>query len=65
MPVLQAEESMVLLTRYSKTSVSDFGVCTISWRVTIFACFKSFKSDTKKKKVSIVGHHWDGKLQSF
>ena len=28
--VLQAEESMVPLTRYSKTSVSDFGVCTIS-----------------------------------
>lgn len=39
----------VCLTRYSNTSVSDFCVWMISWRVTMLACFRSFNKDTEDK----------------
>lgn len=35
------------LTRYSKTSVSDLSVWTMSCSVTMLACFKSFSNETK------------------
>lgn len=41
------------LTRYSKTSVSDLSVWTMSCSVTMLACFRSFSRDTKKR-VSVI-----------
>lgn len=38
------------LTRYSKTSVSDLSVWTMSCSVTMLACFRSFSRDTKTHK---------------
>ena len=39
-----------MLTRYSKTRVKDLSVWTMSCKVTIFACFRSFNSETAKQK---------------
>lgn len=36
----------VILTRYSKTNVSDLSVWTMSCSVTMLACFRSFSNDT-------------------
>lgn len=36
------------LTRYSNTSVRHLSVWIMSWRVTILACFKSFRRDTRR-----------------
>ena len=40
------------LTTYSKTKVKVSLVWTISWRVTMFACFNSFKSDASRIAVN-------------
>lgn len=37
------------LTRYSKTSVSDLSVWTMSCSVTMLACFRSFSNDTVRR----------------
>lgn len=39
-----------LPTRYSKTSVRDLSVWTMSCNVTMLACFRSFRSDTEGEK---------------
>lgn len=39
-------EGCLVLTRYSKTSVSDLSVWTMSCSVTMLACFRSFRRET-------------------
>lgn len=40
------------LTTYSNTNVKVSLVCTMSWSVTIFACFNSFKRDASRIAVN-------------
>lgn len=44
--------NLVILTRYSKTSVRLLSVWTMSCKVTMLACFRSFSNDTGE---------WEGK----
>lgn len=38
------------LTRYSKTSVNDRSVCTISCKVTMLMCFRSLNNETIQRE---------------
>ena len=42
--------NLVILTRYSKTSVRLLSVWTMSCKVTMLACFRSFSNDTGERE---------------
>ena len=53
-PFPRLKKFKISLTKYSKTRVSDFSVCMISCKVTMFACRKSRSNETAIEKISYV-----------